>query len=94
VFKTAQYPNLEQTYPRQMLLKRFYELEHEYRHILERIAKAADVTAIVPLLQHRTRIVVEAREIVNKMNVPGPHWFSLMQEPNAATIPRNSGLPG
>jgi hypothetical protein len=79
VFQTAQYPNLEQTYPRRMLLKRFYKLEHEYRQISERIAKAASVTAMVPLLQHRTRIVVEVREIVNKMNVPEPRWNRLMQ---------------
>jgi hypothetical protein len=74
MFKTAQYSNLAQIYIRWMLLKRFYELEHEYRQVSDRIAKSVGVTDIVPLLQHRTRIVVEAREILNKMNLPEPHW--------------------
>jgi hypothetical protein len=77
MFKTVPYSNLVQIYLRRMLLKRFYELEHDYRQTSVRIAEAVDVPSIVPLLQHRTRIVVEAREIMNKINVPEPHWYSL-----------------
>jgi hypothetical protein len=40
------------------------------------IDKAETLTNIVPWLQRRIKIVAEAREIVNKINVPAPHSYS------------------
>jgi hypothetical protein len=55
-----------------MPLRRFTELEREYRAISARIAKARGVAAIAVLVEHRTKIVVEARKIVNDLDVPDP----------------------
>jgi hypothetical protein len=55
-------------------LKRFYDLEHEFRQLSERIKDATSVPEIATLLHRRLKIVVEAREIVNQLNAPEPHW--------------------
>jgi hypothetical protein len=59
-----------------MLLKRFYDLKHEYRQVATLSARAVGVTEAARLAQRRMAIVAEAREIVDKMNVPKPHWYS------------------
>jgi hypothetical protein len=59
-----------------MFLKRFYDLEHDYRQVSARIAKAVGVREAARLFHRRSAILGEAREIVNQMNVPEPHWCS------------------
>ena len=74
--KTVQFPSPAQVDIHRMLLKRFYVLEHEHRQLAARIIKAVGVKEAARLLQRRMAIVTEAREILNQMNVPEPHWCS------------------
>ena len=55
-------------------LKRFYDLEHEFRQVSERMKDATSVPEIATLLHRHLKIVVEAREIVNQLNTLEPHW--------------------
>lgn len=75
-FKMVQFPGPVQVDIHGMFLKRFYDLEHEYRQVAALIARAVGVTDAARLIRRRMAIVSEAREIVNKMNVPKPHWYS------------------
>jgi hypothetical protein len=57
-----------------MLLKRFYDLEHEYRQISARIAESSRVSERIVLRRYRKEIVAEARAIINELNKPEPNW--------------------
>ena len=57
-------------------LKRFYQLEQEFRVITKQISKSANVSDRAQLKEHRNAIVAEAREIVRILNVPEPNWSS------------------
>jgi hypothetical protein len=77
VSKTVQFPIMGKVDICRMFLKRFYDLEHEYRQVAALIARAVGVQETARLVQRRMAIVAEAREIVNKMNIPKPHWYSI-----------------
>jgi hypothetical protein len=53
-------------------LKRFYNLELKYLKVSARIAKIRNKAELAALRQNRLRMVAEAREIVNKLNIPAP----------------------
>jgi hypothetical protein len=55
-------------------LKRFYDLEHEFRQVAARMATSTSTLEVATLLQRRMKIVSEARQIVNQLNTPEPRW--------------------
>jgi hypothetical protein len=57
-----------------MSSKRLAKLEQEYRVISKQIANSANPTDVAQLEKHREAIVLEAREIVRKLNLPEPNW--------------------
>jgi hypothetical protein len=57
-----------------MLIQRFYDLEHEYRQVITRIVETDDEAELAYLYDRRRMIVVEAREVIDNLNVPEPRW--------------------
>jgi hypothetical protein len=55
-------------------LKRFYDLEHEFRQVAAKIAISTSMLEVATLLRRRMNIVAEARDIVNQLNAPEQHW--------------------
>jgi hypothetical protein len=54
--------------------KRLAQLERQYRVVAKQIANSANAADIAQLEKHRDEIVVEAREIIRKLNLPEPNW--------------------
>jgi hypothetical protein len=61
-------------------IKRFYKLEQEYRVLIRQIAKTMNVADLVQLKTHRNNIVVEARDLVRRLNIPDSNWCGTRQE--------------
>lgn len=57
-----------------MPAKRLAQLERQYRVIAKQIANSVNAADIAQLKKHRDEILVEAREIVRKLNLPEPNW--------------------
>jgi hypothetical protein len=62
-------------------LKRFYELESEYCAIIRQMADSADSESRIRLKERRSAIVVKAREIVRRLNLPKPNWSNSGVDP-------------
>jgi hypothetical protein len=54
--------------------KRLAKLEQEYRVVSKQIANSVNAADVAQLEKHREAIVAEAREIINKLNLPEPNW--------------------
>jgi hypothetical protein len=54
--------------------KRLAKLEQELRVISKQIASSANPADVAQLEKHREAILIEAREIVRKLNLPEPNW--------------------
>ena len=57
-----------------MSIKRLSELDREYRLISRRRDASENHADIAGLKKLRNQIVIEAREIVRKLNLPAPTW--------------------
>jgi hypothetical protein len=55
-------------------MERFYWLEHEFRVLSKQIRASAHSTDRDNLRKLRDEIIVEARDIVRRINVPDPNW--------------------
>jgi hypothetical protein len=55
-------------------LEKFYKLEHEFRVLSKQIRASARSIDRDNLRKHRNAIIVEARDIVRRINVPNPNW--------------------
>ena len=55
-------------------LERFYKLEHEFRVLCKQIRSSARSIDRDNLKKHRDDIIVEARDIVRRIDVPDPNW--------------------
>jgi hypothetical protein len=61
---------------RWVLFERFYRLELEFRVLTLQMANCANAADHARLNKFRDAIVVEARKIVSKLNIPEPRWCS------------------
>ena len=55
-------------------MERFYKLEHEFRVLSKQIRASGRSADRDNLRKHRDAIIVEARDIVRRINVPDPNW--------------------
>jgi hypothetical protein len=54
--------------------KRLAKLEQEFRVVSKQIASSTNPADVAQLEKHREAILIEAREIVRKLNLPEPNW--------------------
>jgi len=57
-----------------MSIKRLSELDREYRIISRQIDAFENAADLAGLKKLRNAIVIEAREIIRKLNLPAPTW--------------------
>jgi effector-associated domain 9 (EAD9)-containing protein len=57
-----------------MSSKRLAKLEQEFRVVSEQISSSVNPADVVQLEKHRESILIEAREIARKLNLPEPNW--------------------
>jgi hypothetical protein len=53
---------------------RFYDLEEEFKQVSTQIAKTLTLLELAKLYEHRSEILVEARQIVHELDIPEPVW--------------------
>jgi hypothetical protein len=72
-------------------LERYFRLERECQ-LLNRMIAAAEGTVEAGLIDHRSLIIVKAREILQQFDLPAPDWCAAAQ-PNDLAISRASRAP-